>query len=206
MRGAVPATSAGSTRSSVISAATVTLSKTSRAVSSGRIGTAVCVDDVAGVGLGRHVVQRRAGFALAVQHRPVHRHAPAVLRQQRSVHVERAARRQRQQRARPACAGSRTRTGNPASSPRRGRRASGAFGSSGVMVAMPYSRGRGGDAVEPDGFARIVLVRDDQRHLDAVGQQHLQAAHADVVVGEDDGARHGAGFPSSRASSTARIV
>ena len=41
-RGAVPATSAGSAASRQISAATVTLSNTSRAVSSGRIGTACC--------------------------------------------------------------------------------------------------------------------------------------------------------------------
>jgi predicted Zn-dependent protease len=32
-------------------------------------------------------------------------------------------------------------------------------------------------------------VRDHQRDVHAARQQHLQAAHADVVVGEDDGAR-----------------
>ncbi len=36
----------------------------------------------------------------------------------------------------------------------------------------------------------IVRVRDDQRNVDAVRAQHPQAADADVVVGEDDGARH----------------
>ena len=55
-------------------------------------------DDVAVVGLLGHVVQRGAGLALAVEHRPVDRRAAAVLRQQRSVHVERAAPRRREQR------------------------------------------------------------------------------------------------------------
>ncbi len=56
-------------------------------------------------------------------------------------------------------------------------------------------------------------MRDDERNLDAVREQHAQAAHADVVVREDDGASHArsaaaqrsAGLPASR-SSTARIV
>ena len=68
--------------------------------------------------------------------------------------------------------------------------------------------------VEPDRLARIVGVRDDQRDVDAVREQHAQAADADVVIGEDDGARHGGtsdrlsarpALPPAR-SSTARIV
>ncbi len=93
------ATSCGQARGRAsCSAATVTLSNTSRAVSSGRIGTAVCATMSPASGFFDHVVQRRAGFALAVQHRPVHRRAAAILRQQRAVHVERAARRNREQR------------------------------------------------------------------------------------------------------------
>ena len=42
MRNGVPAIRSGSARHSVCSAATVTLTKTSCAVSSGRIGTGVC--------------------------------------------------------------------------------------------------------------------------------------------------------------------
>ncbi len=57
-------------------------------------------DDRAGIGLGRHLVQRRAGLRFAVDDRPVDRHAAAVLRQQRAVHVVGAARRERQDRGR----------------------------------------------------------------------------------------------------------
>ena len=46
------------------------------------------------------------------------------------------------------------------------------------------------DRVEPDRLARAVGVRHDERNLDPVREQHLQAADADLVVGEDDGAGH----------------
>jgi hypothetical protein len=46
------------------------------------------------------------------------------------------------------------------------------------------------DAVEPDGFVRIVLVGYHHGHIDTMRQQHRQAAHAHVVVGEDNGAAH----------------
>jgi hypothetical protein len=55
-------------------------------------------DDAARIRLRRHVVQRRAGLALAVEHRPVDRRPAAVAGQQRAVHVERAARGNREQR------------------------------------------------------------------------------------------------------------
>ena len=42
------------------------------------------------------------------------------------------------------------------------------------------------DRAEPDRLGRIVLVRHHQRHLDAARQQHLQAAHADIVIGKND--------------------
>ena len=35
---------------------------------------------------------------------------------------------------------------------------------------------------------RVVVVRDDERHVDAVREQHAQAARADVVIREHDGA------------------
>ncbi len=55
----------------------------------------------------------------------------------------------------------------------------------------PAFGGRGGDRIEPACLARIVCMRDDQRHVDAVREQDLETAHADVVVGEDDGAGQG---------------
>ena len=63
-------------------------------------------------------------------------------------------------------------------------------------------------------LAGAVRVGDHERNVDAVREQHAKAAHADVVVGEDDGARHGgirasaqrsAGSFAGR-SSTARIM
>jgi hypothetical protein len=40
--------------------------------------------------------------------------------------------------------------------------------------------------LEPDVLGGAVLVGDDQGDIDAAGEQDFQAAHADVVVGEDD--------------------
>ena len=97
-------------------------------------------DDVAGVGLVGHVVQRRARFALAMEHRPVHRRAAAVSGQQRAVHVERAAPRRRQQRRVEHGAGSRTRTGSPARAQRRARRRRRRSDRAARSSAMPYSR------------------------------------------------------------------
>ena len=88
----VPARSSGSTRSSAISAATVTLVNTSKAVSSGRIGTACCATISPGIGLLDHVVQRRARLPLTLDHGPVDRHPAAIARQQRAVHVQGTAR------------------------------------------------------------------------------------------------------------------
>src|SRR5260370_42653257 len=41
-------------------------------------------------------------------------------------------------------------------------------------------------AAEPDVLVGIVFVRDDKRDLHAAREQHLQAAHADVVIREHD--------------------
>src|SRR5207249_2608038 len=46
------------------------------------------IDDVARIRPRHHVVQRRAGLALAFEDGPVDRRAPSVLRQKRAVHVE----------------------------------------------------------------------------------------------------------------------
>ena len=45
-----------------------------------------------------------------------------------------------------------------------------------------------GDGLEPDRFGRIVVMRDHERDIDAVREQDFQAAHADAVIGEHDGA------------------
>ena len=60
-------------------------------------------------------------------------------------------------------------------------------------------------------FAGIVRMRYHQRDVDAMRQQDLEAADADILVGEDDGASHVAAVLStlacaSRLSSTARMV
>ena len=63
-----------------------------------RMGTAAWSTMSPASALLHHVVQRRAGFGGAAQHRPVDRRAAAKARQQRAVHVERAAPRVPQQR------------------------------------------------------------------------------------------------------------
>ena len=52
------------------------------------------------------------------------------------------------------------------------------------------ARRKFGDAVEPDGFARIVRVCDHANHIHAMRQQHREATHAYVMVGEHNGAAH----------------
>ena len=48
------------------------------------------------------------------------------------------------------------------------------------------------------GLVRVVGIRDHQRHIDAAGEQDRQAAHADIVISEDDGTgAHHSGFSSS---------
>ena len=70
------------------------------------------------------------------------------------------------------------------------RRRSGAFGSAGVIARDAVLRARRAATLSNQMLlARVVLVRDDERDVDAAREQHLQAAHADVVIGEDDGAR-----------------
>jgi hypothetical protein len=63
--------------------------------------------------------------------------------------------------------------------------------------------------LEPARLARIVGMRDHEGDIDAVRQQYLETADADIVVGEDNGTRHfGGSFPAavSSSSNTARTV
>jgi len=53
------------------------------------------------------------------------------------------------------------------------------------------------DTVEPDLLLRVVFVGEDQRDFDPMGEQHPQTAHADIVIGKDNGARHGPSGPRS---------
>ncbi len=46
------------------------------------------------------------------------------------------------------------------------------------------------DAAEPDVFTGIVPMRDHERYFDPLIEQYLEAAAADVMVGECDGAGH----------------
>ena len=68
---------------------------------------------------------------------------------------------------------------------------SAAFGSSGVIAGMPCSAASAATLSNQIVSAGIVVVRDDQRDVDAVRQQHLQTADADVVIGEYDRASVG---------------
>ena len=158
------------------------------------------IDDIAGVRPRRHGMERRAGLALTVQHCPVDRRAAAILRQQRAVHVEGAARRDRQQlRAQQLSIVEREQEIGL-----RGAHLRHTCGRVGVhgrghLEAMPARMT--GDAVEPRRFVGRIGVRDHQRHDHALLQQHAQAAHADIVVGENDRAGHGC--PGGRSSTAA---
>jgi hypothetical protein len=148
------------------------------------------VDDRAVVRLFVHDVQRGAGLALAVQNRPVHRNATAVFGQQRTVQVEGALSRNVQQVFFQHVA-----VVEGKQEVRPGRRNLGHhLGRVGIVRGDEWNvviGGEPGDAVEPDAFRRVVVVGDDQGDFHLVGEQHLEAAHADVVVGKDDGATHG---------------
>ena len=65
----------------------------------------------------------------------------------------------------------------------------GVLGSAGVSTSMPMPARMTRDALEPDVLAGGILVREHQRHLDALRQQRAQATHTHVVVGEHHGAR-----------------
>ena len=50
----------------------------------------LCVDHITGVHLAVKVHRRHAGHRIAVEHRPLDGRCPAILRQQRAVHIDRA--------------------------------------------------------------------------------------------------------------------
>jgi hypothetical protein len=158
------------------------------------------VDDAARVGLLHHLVQRGAGHVLAAQHRPVHRHAPAVLGQERAVHVVGAAHGGGEDRG----------LQHEAVVEREDEIRRDALELLDELGRVRVRRRRHldvvgarelGHALEPDVLVRVVLVRDDERDVHAVRQHHGEAAHAHVVVGEDD--RGVLGAAHSRFSSTA---
>jgi len=146
------------------------------------------VDDASRVGLLDHLVQRRARLALAVEDRPVHRGAPAVLGQERSVHVVGAAPRGREHR----------RGQHVAVIERKdevGLRDGGRQLAGHVEAVLARQLL---DASEPHVLIRVVAMGHHQRHAHAMGEEHREAAHAHVVIGEDDGARvHHSVFSSS---------
>ncbi len=167
-------------------------------------GHRLLIDERAGVGLLDHGMQARAGLGLAVQDRPVHRRAAAVLRQQRAVHVEGAAGGQieplrleqvavveREHEVRPAVA-----TLGEELRPVRVR--------AGERMQAALHRELG-DAAEPALLAGLVLVGEQQRDLDPLVQQLAHTANAHLAVGEHHRAGHcagssGAGGASSTAS------
>jgi hypothetical protein len=143
------------------------------------------VNDVTGVGALHHVVQRRAGLVLAAQDRPVDRCAAAVFRQQRAVHIERAAPRALQQRR------AEQRTVIEGEHEIRAQLREQVVQLRLVRVArrqqpQPVVGGGGGDAGEPGRFLRIVGNRDHQRDVQPRRDQRLQTAHPHIVIGKDD--------------------
>ena len=152
-------------------------------------GYGFLVHDPPRVGLGHHLVERRSGFAFALDDGPVDRDAPAVLGKEGSVHVERTAPWDRQERLpqhHPIVEGEqevRRQGANPVDD----RGSVGVFGSDRLDALFAREPG---DAGEPDVFCGSVAVGEDQRHVDAVVEQNLEAAAADVVIREYDGTGH----------------
>ena len=134
-----------------------------------------------------HVVQRRARFRFAVENRPVDGRAPAILRQQRTVHVERtpaclfqecgiqhAPVIEREQKIRTHLAQNALETGLLGVLRRQ-------HGNAIVASCAFHAR-------EPLRFRRVGRMSDDERHFDSLRDEHAQAPIAHVVVAEDDGA------------------
>src|SRR5213080_1273866 len=160
------------------------------------------IDDVARIRPRHHVVQRRAGLALAFQDGPVDRRAPSVLRQKRAVHVEGAttgAVEQRLGQERAVIKGE-DEVGlealEPALEP-------GGVGLRGGDHVEPAVRRRGRDARIPRRLLRVIGDRDHERNLDTGGEQGLETADSDVVVGKNDRPlRAHSGAPCTRAPAT----
>jgi hypothetical protein len=159
------------------------------------------IDDVARIGAIDHVVKRGAGLELAVQDRPIDGRPSPVLGQQRAVHVQGPARSAIEHLGAEerAVVEGENEIGPQVGEPPQELRALGIAGFRHGQTVL--ARGVG-DAREPTMLLRIILDRDDQRHLDLRRQQHLQAAHTDVVVAKHHRARaaHGSVVPRARSA------
>ena len=133
--------------------------------------------------------------------RPVHRRASAVLRQQRSMHVQRAALRQVEPRGiqhMPVV--EREHEIRPRPPPlRQPLDRVGILGHD-DLDAVPF--GELFDAREPATLARVVRVRKNQRHANLLIEELAQAAHTHLAVGKYHCTRHS--MSSSTASTTYR--
>jgi len=146
-------------------------------------GELFLIDDVAGVGFLRHVMEGDAGFGFAVDDRPVDRHAAAVLRQERTVKVDAAVFRNGEQLLLDEIAIVEAeeeirRHGADSADPDRVVDVLG--GEDGDAAFAGEFR----DGTEPDIFRRIVLVRENGADFESVPLQRFNAGPADVVIGQ----------------------
>ena len=134
-------------------------------------------------------MQGSAGFGFAMNNGPVDRYPAAVLRQQRTVHIQRT----------PALQSEHGRLEHGPVVKRKqkvGIAPGNPLDHSGYIWIDRRNRRnfvfRGGarDAVEPDRLGRVVFVCQHQRHVDARGNERAQAAYSDIVVAENDGSGH----------------
>jgi hypothetical protein len=148
------------------------------------------VDQRPRVGLVEHVVKTRSGGSLASDDGPMDRRAAAVLRQQRAMHVQRAALRHVEPRGTehvPIV--KREHEIRPGAAP---------FGNAlegvGIVRGLdlePVRVGQFLDAPEPAALVRIVGMRDEKRDLHILRQQLADAADSDLAVGEHHRTGHG---------------
>jgi len=143
------------------------------------------VDHVAGIRFLHHDVQRDAGFAFAVNDRPVERGATAIARQQRAMHVVGAEPREFQ---------------NPLGDHLavvEGKdevRREGANEALDRVAILRLLRIDGnavrarqrGTGSEPLALVRRVFMREERLHLLAARDERLEAGMADLAIGEDD--------------------
>ena len=134
-------------------------------------------------------MQGRAGLGFATNYRPIHRHAAAIFRQERAMHVQRAVGGDGQQWClqHRAIVERKNKIGLDCSNAFHDVRRIRIEGCDDFDAML---LGSVADAVEPNRFVRVVLMGKHQAHIHAVLEQHRKAAHAYVVVGEHNGARH----------------
>jgi len=130
-------------------------------------------------------VQRDAGFGFAVDDRPVERNAAAVLRQQRTVQVDRALCRNRQQLFAGHVAvveGEDEIRLHRADAVDPDRVVDALRGEDGNVVLAGQLR----DRSEPDILVRIVLMREYRADFEAVLEERLDSGASDVMVRKYD--------------------